>query len=100
MTSIGPTAARQLLTWILLAGAGVAQAQQGPSSTPFTVTGIRAEGLQRISEGTLFNTLPVNVGDRLDAQRLREALRAVYATGFFRDVEMRREEPGVLVVVV
>ena len=99
MTSIAPTAARQLLSWILLAGAGVAQAQDDASST-FTVTGIRAEGLQRITEGTLFNTLPVNVGDRLDAQRLREALRAVYATGFFRDVEMRREEPGVLVVVV
>jgi outer membrane protein insertion porin family len=101
MTSIGPTAAYRLLPWILLAVAGVAQAQDGASSpVPFTVTGIRTEGLQRITEGTLFNTLPVNVGDRLDAQRLREALRAVYATGFFRDVEMRREEPGVLVVVV
>lgn len=101
MTSIGPTAAYCLLSWILLAGAGVAVAQDVLSSpVPFTVTGIRAEGLQRITEGTLFNTLPVNVGDRLDAQRLREALRAVYATGFFRDVEMRREAPGVLVVVV
>src|SRR5688572_16276123 len=101
MTSIGPATARQLLSWILLAGAGVAQAQDDSSSpVPFTVTGIRTEGLQRISEATLFNVLPVNVGDRLDAQRLREALRAVYATGFFRDVEMRREAPGVLVVVV
>src|SRR5262245_15011880 len=90
-------AARRLLYCMLLAGMRAAQAQD---SLPFTVTGIRAEGLQRITEGALFNTLPVNVGDTLDAQRVREALRAVYATGFFRDVEMRREEPGVLVVVV
>src|SRR5688572_31500897 len=101
MTSIGPTAAYRLLSWILLAVAGVAQAQDDSSSpVPFTVTDIRVEGLQRITEGTLFNTLPVNVGDRLDAQRVREALRAVHATGFLRDVELRREEPGVLVVVM
>src|SRR5262245_25036348 len=67
---------------------------------PFTVTGIRVEGLQRITEGTLLNNLPVNIGDTLDAQHVREALRAVNATGFFRDVELRREDPGVLIVVV
>ena len=48
----------------------------------------------------MFNTLPVNIGDRIGARRIREALRAVNDTGFFRDVELRREEPGVLVVVV
>ena len=66
----------------------------------FTVTDIRVEGLQRIPEGTVFNLLPVNIGDMLGPQRVREALRAVHASGFFRDVELRREEPGVLVVVV
>jgi outer membrane protein insertion porin family len=101
------TKARRLLSWTLLAVCspswpGLARAQEpsASSGTPFTVTAIRVEGLQRITEGTLFNTLPVNVGDRLDARRVREALRAVHATGFFRDVELRREEPGVLVVVV
>ena len=95
------------LTLLLLVGTGIARAQDTTSSQDgsspdgaFTVTGIRVEGLQRITEGTLFNTLPVNVGDHLDAQRVREPLRAVYAMGFFRDVEMRREDPGVLVVVV
>ena len=66
----------------------------------FTVTEIRVEGLQRITEGTVFNPLPVNIGDQVTPQRLREALRALNATGFFRDVELRREQPGVLVVVV
>jgi outer membrane protein assembly factor BamA len=66
----------------------------------FVVGDIRVEGLQRISEGTVFNYLPVNIGDHLDAQRIGEAMRALYATGFFRDVELRREGNILLVVVV
>jgi outer membrane protein insertion porin family len=67
---------------------------------PFTVGDIRIEGLQRISEGTVFNYLPVNIGDHLDGQRIGEAMRALYATGFFRDVELRRDGNTLLVVVV
>ncbi|HET7811874.1 MAG TPA: outer membrane protein assembly factor BamA [Steroidobacteraceae bacterium] len=65
----------------------------------FTVGDIRVEGLQRVSEGTVFNYLPINIGDMLSAQRVREAVRALYDTGFFRDVEMRRDG-NVLIVVV
>ena len=67
---------------------------------PFVVGDIRVEGLQRISEGTVFNYLPVNIGDKLDGSRIGEAMRALYATGFFRDVEMRRDSNTLLVVVV
>jgi outer membrane protein insertion porin family len=66
----------------------------------FTVADIRVEGLQRIAEGTVFNYLPVNVGDHLDAARIGESLRALYATGFFRDIELRRDGNTLLVVVV
>ena len=66
----------------------------------FTVGDIRIEGLQRISEGTVFNYLPVNIGDHLDGQRVAEAMRALYATGFFRDVELRRDGNTLLVVVI
>ena len=65
----------------------------------FTVGDIRIEGLQRISEGTVFNYLPVNIGDRLDQRRVEESLRALYATGFFRDVELRRDG-GTLIIAV
>ncbi len=65
----------------------------------FTVGDIRIEGLQRISEGTVYNYLPVNIGDRVDRRRVDEALRALYATGFFRDVELRRDG-GTFVVAV
>ena len=73
---------------------------QQAASTQFTVGDIRVEGLQRISEGTVFNYLPVNIGDRLDGQRVGEAMRALYATGFFRDVELRRDGNTLLIVVV
>jgi outer membrane protein insertion porin family len=72
---------------------------QGRAIGNFTVGDIRIEGLQRISEGTVYNYLPVNIGDQLDQRRIAEALRAMYATGFFRDVEIRREG-GTLVIAV
>jgi outer membrane protein insertion porin family len=80
---------------LLAVPAVLAQSDSGA----FTVGDIRIEGLQRISEGTVFNYLPVNIGDRLDQRRIDEALRAIYATGFFRDVELRRDG-GTLIIVV
>ncbi len=70
------------------------------STADFTVGDIKIEGLQRVSEGTVYNYLPVNIGDRLTPQRVREAIRALYATGFFRDVQMRREGNTLIVVVL
>jgi len=71
---------------------------QSPTSD-FTVGDIKIQGLQRITEGTVYNYLPINIGDHLDQRRVDEALRALYATGFFRDVQMRRDG-GTLVIVV
>ncbi len=82
----------------LIAAPLASQAQV--AQEPFTVGDIRVEGLQRISEGTVFNYLPVNIGDRLDGQRIGEAMRALYTTGFFRDVELRRDGNTLIVVVI
>jgi outer membrane protein insertion porin family len=84
-----------VLPALLAVPAVLAQSESGE----FTVGDIRIEGLQRITEGTVYNYLPVNIGDRLDARRVEEALRALYGTGFFRDVEIRRDG-GTLVVAV
>lgn len=70
------------------------------SAADFVVGDIRVEGLQRISEGTVYNYLPVNIGDRLDQQRIQEALKALYNTDFFRDVEIRRDGNTLVVVVL
>ena len=80
---------------LLVVPAVLAQTETGE----FTVGDIKIEGLQRISEGTVFNYLPVNIGDRMDQRRVEESLKALYATGFFRDVELRRDG-GTLVVAV
>jgi outer membrane protein insertion porin family len=79
---------------------GAAALAQQADVTDFTVGDIKIEGLQRISEGTVFNYLPVNIGDKLDAQRVREALRALYATGFFRDVEISRDGHTLVIAVL
>jgi outer membrane protein insertion porin family len=49
----------------------------------FIVKDIRVEGLERISPGTVFNYLPIRVGDEFDASRSAEAVRALFKTGFF-----------------
>ncbi|HUL46729.1 MAG TPA: outer membrane protein assembly factor BamA [Steroidobacteraceae bacterium] len=72
---------------------------QGAPEADFTVGDIRVEGLQRVTEGTVYNYLPVNIGDHLTPQRVREAIRALYATGFFRDVQLRRDGNTLVVVV-
>ncbi len=65
----------------------------------FTVADIRVEGLQRISAGTVFNYLPVKVGDTLTEDSARDAIRALFKTGFFKDVQLERAG-NVLVVKV
>jgi outer membrane protein insertion porin family len=75
-------------------------AQTSALPADFTVGDIRVEGLQRVSEGTVYNYLPVNIGDHLTPQRVREAIKALYATGFFRDVQLRREGSTLVVVVL
>ena len=84
-----------VLPALLAVPAVMAQAEMGD----FTVGDIRIEGLQRISEGTVYNYLPVNIGDRMDQRRVEESLRSLYATGFFKDVELRRDGGTLLVIV-
>src|SRR5215471_4793277 len=71
-----------------------------PREPGFRVGNIKVEGLQRISEGTVYNYLPVNIGDQLTPSRVREAIRALYNTGFFRDVQLRQDGDTLVVVVL
>lgn len=72
---------------------------RGQSFTPFVVKDIRVEGLQRTEAGTVFSYLPVKVGERMTAEKAQEAVRALFATGFFRDVRLE-VEGDVLIVYV
>ncbi len=66
---------------------------------PFVISDIRVDGLQRISEGTVFNYLPLNPGDTLTGSDTRASMRELYRTGFFSDVEFGREG-DILVITV
>jgi len=66
---------------------------------PFTVKDIRIEGVQRTEAGTVFSYLPVRVGETFNDEKGAAAIRALYATGFFKDVRIEAES-GVLVVFV
>ncbi len=66
---------------------------------PFEVKDIRVEGLQRISPGTVFNYLPVKVGDRFDQRASERAIRALFKSGYFGDIRLERDGK-VLVVLV
>lgn len=66
---------------------------------PFTVKDIRVDGLQRTEPGTIFSYLPVKVGETMTDEKAQQAIRALFATGFFRDVRLEVEN-GVLVVLV
>ena len=66
----------------------------------FTITDIRVNGLQRVSAGSLFGALPLNVGDPADDRRLVEATRALFKTGFFQDIQLGRDGDVLVVTVV
>ncbi len=67
---------------------------------PFTVRDIRVEGLQRTDAGTVFNYMGVKVGDRFDDAAASSAIKALFATGFFRDVRIEALDGVVIVSVV
>lgn len=67
------------------------------ASEPFIVKDIRVEGIQRTEAGTVFSYLPVKVGDLLDEEKAADAIKALYATGFFKNVKLKSEN-SVLIV--
>jgi len=66
---------------------------------PFVINDIRVEGLQRIAIGTVFNYLPLKRGDTVDDKASVEAIRALYKTGFFKDVALEKEGDTLVVFV-
>jgi outer membrane protein insertion porin family len=109
---IQPASQLLLLSWvgaiglapILAAGPAQAQFARPPAATSGPALGvairdIRVEGLQRIEPGTVFSYLPIQIGDRVTEQGTAEAVRTLFATGFFKDVRIELEG-DVLVISV
>jgi len=67
---------------------------------PFVIEDIRVEGLQRIAAGTVFNYLPLQVGDELTPRKSASAVKMLFKTGFFKDVRLEQEGRVLLVSVI
>lgn len=65
----------------------------------FEIRDIRVEGLQRGDPGSVFAALPFRVGDTYTDEKAAAALRALFATGLFKDVRLDVEDRVVVVVV-
>ena len=72
-------------------------AMAGAKANSFTVAHIEVIGAKKISAGTIFNYLPVNVGETFDEDRSAEVIRALYATGFFETIELLRDDNTLIV---
>ena len=66
---------------------------------PFVIKDIKIEGLQRTEPGTVFNYLPVQVGDTMTEDKSSEAIKSLYRTGFFKDVRIEADQNILLITV-
>jgi len=87
------------LNRLTLALAVALSAQSVYAAEPFVVKDIRVEGIQRTEAGTVFSYLPVKVGEVMTDEKTAAAIKALYATGFFKDVRLEARD-GVLIVTV
>ena len=83
---------------LLLLGLLVSYAAKGDEE--FVVKDIKVKGLQRISLGTVYNDLPVNVGEKFSLDNVAPAIKALFKTGFFKDVSLERDGSTLIVNVV
>ncbi|SDG39015.1 Beta-barrel assembly machine subunit BamA [Thalassobaculum litoreum DSM 18839] len=87
------------LALTLALGAAPAVKAQFLSPSSSTVTDVVVEGTQRIDPATVRSYMLVQPGDSFESDRLDRSLKALYATGLFADVNMRRDG-GTLVINV
>ena len=66
----------------------------------FVVSDIQVKGLQRIALGTVYSYLPVNVGEKFSLDNVSPAIKALFKTGFFKDVSLERQGSTLIVNVV
>ncbi|WP_240433583.1 outer membrane protein assembly factor BamA [Solimonas sp. K1W22B-7] len=66
---------------------------------PFTIKEIRADGLERLEIGTVLTYLPLSVGDELNDATSRQAIRSLYGSGLFQDVQLQRDGDALVIVV-
>lgn len=84
----------------LVAVIGMALAFDARAFDPFVIKEMRVEGARRTEPGTVFSYLPVKVGDTMTDEKATQAIRALYETGFFKDVKIDSAPGGIMVITV
>ncbi|WP_040261129.1 outer membrane protein assembly factor BamA [Pseudomonas massiliensis] len=87
---------KRLLLTAVLSALMIAEVQ----AESFTISDIRVNGLQRVSAGSVFGALPLNVGEQADDRTLVESTRALFKTGFFQDIQLGRDGNVLVINVV
>ena len=65
----------------------------------FIVNDIRIAGLQRVSTGSIFNTIPISVGDKIDDRKIVDITRALFSTEQFDDIQISRDGNALIISV-
>jgi outer membrane protein insertion porin family len=84
---------------IIVAAVSAVVVPQAHAVQPFVVKDIRVEGLQRTDPGTVFAALPFRIGDTYTDDKASAALRALFATGLFKDVRIEVDADVAVVIV-
>lgn len=95
--AFGVVASLALLSNAVQAAEAPRQSYNLGQAGAFVVADVRLQGLQRVSAGTVFNIIPISVGDRVDNVTVRQITRSLFASGYFKDIQIARDG-GVLIV--
>src|SRR3546814_2749675 len=84
-------------TSVATALAALALTAQAHAVEPVRISNIRAEGLQRLEIGTVLTDLPLSNGDTLNDSTSQQAIRSLYGSGLFQDVQLERDGDTLIV---
>ena len=70
------------------------------SNEEWVVSDIRISGLQRVSAGSIFNVMPISIGDSVDVYELQMAAKTIFKTGQFDDIQLGREGNTLIISLV
>ena len=99
MLPFSPLAPLRPSAALIVAAAAACMLPSAHAVTPFVLSDIRIEGLQRTDPGTVFGALPFRIGDTYNDDKGAAALRALFATGLFKDVRIEIEGNVAVVIV-
>jgi outer membrane protein insertion porin family len=98
MTCNCSTSSGRVHRWLLFVVLTMGLSQLAAAAT-FQVTDIRLQGLQRVSAGTVFNILSVDIGDTVDEYATRQLIRELFKSGYFNNIRLARND-GVLIITL